>query len=103
MTITPRERALMAIALEEPDRVPIGLGVSNATGINMGPCRVLKELLGILASGNAAALYGPHRGVMQVGPDRRAARTRLSQPPWSASSVGASSVGASGRRPSVSP
>ena len=47
MAITPRERVLMAMAHEEPDRVPIILGVSNATGIKMGPYRDLKELLGI--------------------------------------------------------
>ena len=39
MTITPRERVLMSIANEEPDRVPIVLGVSNATGIKMKPYR----------------------------------------------------------------
>ncbi len=49
MTITPRERVLMAIAHEEPDRVPIVLGVSNATGIKMKPYREMKQLLGIEA------------------------------------------------------
>ncbi|MCP3990052.1 MAG: hypothetical protein GY724_13330 [Actinomycetia bacterium] len=47
MTITPRERVLMAIEHEEPDRVPIVMGVSNATGIKMKPYRAIKELLGI--------------------------------------------------------
>jgi uroporphyrinogen decarboxylase len=49
MTITPRERVLMAIEHQEPDRVPIVLGVSNATGIKMKPYRALKELLDIRA------------------------------------------------------
>jgi len=52
MTITPRERVLMSIANEEPDRVPIVLGVSNATGIKMKPYRELKQLLGIEAPDN---------------------------------------------------
>ena len=45
----PRERVLTAIAHEEPDRVPIILGVSNATGIKMTPYRLLEEMLGIEA------------------------------------------------------
>ena len=47
MTMTPRERVLAAVRHEEPDRVPIVLGVSNATGIKMKPYRELKRLLGI--------------------------------------------------------
>ena len=49
MTMTPRERVLAAIRHEEPDRVPIVLGVSNATGIKMTPYRELKLRLGIAA------------------------------------------------------
>ncbi|MBU0595929.1 uroporphyrinogen decarboxylase family protein [Candidatus Bipolaricaulota bacterium] len=47
--MTSRERVLAAIHHEEPDRVPIVLGVSNATGIKMGPYQALKSLLGIEA------------------------------------------------------
>ncbi len=47
MSMTSRERVLMAIDHQEPDRVPIVLGVSNATGIKMEPYRELKELLEI--------------------------------------------------------
>lgn len=47
MTMTPRERVLAAVSHEEPDRVPIVVGVSNATGIKMKPYRELKRLLGI--------------------------------------------------------
>lgn len=49
MEMTPRERVLAAISHQEPDRVPIVLGVSNATGIKMGTYRRLKQLLGIEA------------------------------------------------------
>ena len=49
MAMTPRERVLAAINHEEPDRVPIVLGVSNATGIKMKPYRELKQRLGIIA------------------------------------------------------
>ena len=49
VTVKARERVLTAIAHEEPDRVPIVLGVSNATGIKMTPYRRLQEILGIEA------------------------------------------------------
>lgn len=49
MSMTSRERVLTALNFQEPDRVPIVLGVSNATGIKMRPYRRLKELLGIQA------------------------------------------------------
>jgi uroporphyrinogen decarboxylase len=47
--MTPRERVLTAIEHQEPDRVPIVLGVSNATGIKMKPYRQLKKLIGVEA------------------------------------------------------
>jgi uroporphyrinogen decarboxylase len=50
LAMTPRERVLAAMRHEEPDRVPIVLGVSNATGIKMKPYRELKRLLGIDAA-----------------------------------------------------
>lgn len=47
MPLTPRERVLTAMAHEEADRVPIVIGVSNATGIKVDPYRRLKELIGV--------------------------------------------------------
>jgi len=47
MTMTPRDRVLSAINHEEPDRVPIVIGVSNATGIKMKPYQRIKEMVGI--------------------------------------------------------
>ncbi len=46
MPMTPRDRVLAAIAHDEPDRVPIVLGASNATGLKMRPYRRLAALLG---------------------------------------------------------
>ena len=37
MAMTSRERVLAVLNHEKPDRVPIVLGVSNATGIKMSP------------------------------------------------------------------
>lgn len=42
-----RERVLTAINHQEPDRVPICIGVSNATSMKMKPYRALKALAGI--------------------------------------------------------
>jgi len=49
MPLTPRERVLTTLNHEEPDRVPIVLGVSNATGIKMKTYQGIKELAGIKA------------------------------------------------------
>lgn len=49
MPITSRERILAAINHHEPDRVPIIIGPSNATGIKMQAYRNLKQHLGIQA------------------------------------------------------
>ncbi len=43
----PRDRVLAAINHEEPDRVPICIGVSNATSMKMKPYRAIKQLAGI--------------------------------------------------------
>ncbi len=49
MPMTGRERVLAAINHQEPDRVPIIIGTSNATGMKMRPYQRLKERLGIQA------------------------------------------------------
>jgi uroporphyrinogen decarboxylase len=47
MPMTSRERVQSVLNHEVPDRVPIILGVSNATGIKMKPYQGLKKLAGI--------------------------------------------------------
>lgn len=54
--MTPKERVLTAMDHREPDRVPIVIGVSNATGIKMKAYRRLKDHLGIEAPDDY--LYG---------------------------------------------
>ena len=49
MTMTSRERVQAVLNYEVPDRVPIILGVSNATGIKIKPYRGLLKLLNIQA------------------------------------------------------
>jgi uroporphyrinogen decarboxylase len=65
MAMTPRERVLATIRREEPDRVPIVLGVSNATGIKMKPYQDLKRLLGIEAE-DAYLYRWPELGTSQA-------------------------------------
>ncbi len=86
MSMTPRERVLAAIHHEEPDRVPIIIGTSNATGLKMQADQRLKKHLGILAEdcyiydwpelGTAALdettlqrLHGDARGVLDRFPE----------------------------------
>ena len=52
MTMTSRERVLTAINHEQPDRMPLVIGVNNATGIKMKPYRGIKNIAGIQAPDN---------------------------------------------------
>lgn len=45
--MTGRERVLAALNHETPDRPPLVIGGTNATGIKMKPYRALKRLLGV--------------------------------------------------------
>ena len=47
MSMTSRDRVQAVLNHEMPDRVPIILGVSNATGIKMKPYQGIKQILGI--------------------------------------------------------
>ncbi len=49
--MTGRERVLTTLAHEEPDRVPIIIGGTNATGIKMKAYRALCAKIGVLAEG----------------------------------------------------
>ena len=49
MPLTSRERVLTALNHEEPDRVPIVIGASHATGMKMDVYRGLKRMLGVEA------------------------------------------------------
>ena len=47
MSMSSRERVLTAINHQEPDRVPIVIGASNATSLKAKPYQQIKSLLGI--------------------------------------------------------
>jgi len=97
MSMTSRERILAVLNHEIPDRVPIILGVSNATGVKMAPYKGLKDLLGISAPdaylydwpelGSAKIdedtmrrLHCDVRGVLDRFPDKVCERNRKREP-----------------------
>ena len=49
MPMTSKERVLTAINHEQADRIPLVIGVSNATGIKMKPYKGIKDIIGVQA------------------------------------------------------
>jgi len=49
MPLSSKERVLTAINHEQPDRIPLVIGVSNATGIKMRTYQQIKQIAGIQA------------------------------------------------------
>ena len=97
MPMTSRERVLTAISHEQPDRVPLIIGVSNATGIKMKPYRALKEMIGVQAPDNYIydwpelgtaeidedtmhRLHSDARGVLDLEPEKTRKRNRERAP-----------------------
>jgi uroporphyrinogen decarboxylase len=94
MSMTSRERVLTTLHHEQPDRVPLVIGVSNATGIKMKPYKGIKEITGIRAPDNylydwpelgtaeideetMRRLHSDVRGVLDLEPEK--VRTRNCQ------------------------
>jgi len=97
MPLTSRERVLTAINHEQPDRVPLVIGVSNATGIKMKPYQAIKKTIGVQAPddyiydwpelGTAdidedtmRRLHGDVRGVLDLEPETTRKRNRERDP-----------------------
>jgi uroporphyrinogen decarboxylase len=95
--MTSRERVLTAINHEEPDRVPLVIGVSNATGIKMKPYKGIKDIIGVQAPnrylydwpelGTAEIdeetmrrLHSDVRGVLDLEPEKILKRNRERDP-----------------------
>ncbi len=87
MPLTSRERVLAVLNHEVPDRVPLVMGVSNATGIRMKPYRDIKKIVGIDAPDNyiydwpelgtanvdeltLQRLHSDVRGVLDIEPEK---------------------------------
>ena len=99
MPMTSRERVLTTIHHEQPDRVPLVIGVSNATGIKMKPYRGIKDITGVRAPDNylydwpelgtaeideetMRRLHSDVRGVLDLEPETVRKRNR-ERPPHS--------------------
>lgn len=97
MPLSSRERVLSVLNHEQPDRVPIVLGVSNATGIKMRPYQGIKKIIGVDAPddfiydwpelGTALIdeetmerLHSDVRGVLDLEPEAVRARNRTRDP-----------------------
>jgi len=95
--MTPRERVLSAINHEEPDRIPLVIGVNNATGIKMKPYQGIKRIAGIQAADNyiydwpelgtaeideatMVRMHGDVRGVLDLEPEKVRKRNREREP-----------------------
>ncbi len=97
MPMTSRERVLTAIHHEQPDRIPLVIGVSNATGIKMKPYRAIKDITGVQAPDNyiydwpelgtaeideetMRRLHSDVRGVLDLEPEKVRKRNRERDP-----------------------
>jgi uroporphyrinogen decarboxylase len=97
MPLTSRERVLTAINHEQPDRVPLVIGVSNATGIKMRPYKGIKDIIGVQAPDNylydwpelgtaeideetMRRLHSDVRGVLDLEPESVRKRNRARDP-----------------------
>lgn len=95
--MTSRERVLTTINHEQPDRVPLVIGVSNATGIKMKPYQGIKDIAGIQAPDNylydwpelgtaeideetMLRLRSDVRGVLDLEPEKVRQRNREREP-----------------------
>jgi uroporphyrinogen decarboxylase len=73
MPLSSRERVLSVLHHEQPDRVPIVLGVSNATGIKMKPYQGIKKIIGVDAPDDW--ISNPRLSEREIEPVIRAATT----------------------------
>jgi uroporphyrinogen decarboxylase len=97
MPITSRERVLATLQHEQPDRIPLVIGVSNATGIKMQPYKGIKDIIGVQAPDNyiydwpelgtaeideatMQRLHSDVRGVLDLEPEKVRERNRLRDP-----------------------
>lgn len=64
-----RERVQKAINHQEPDRVPLDLGGSLVTGMNVSMVYRLRQVLGLDAPGTAVKVIEPYQMLGEIGDD----------------------------------
>jgi hypothetical protein len=67
--VNSRERVQIALAHEEPDRVPLDLGASAVTGIHASSVYQLRQALGLDAPGTPVKVIEPYQMLGEVEPD----------------------------------
>jgi hypothetical protein len=67
--VNSRERVQIALAHEEPDRVPLDLGASAVTGIHVSSVYQLRQALGLDAPGTSVKVIEPYQMLGEVEPD----------------------------------
>jgi hypothetical protein len=67
--VNSRERVQIALAHEEPDRVPLDLGASAVTGIHVSSVYQLRQALGLDAPGTSVKVTEPYQMLGEVEPD----------------------------------
>lgn len=97
MPMTSKERVLTAINHEQADRIPLVIGVSNATGIKMKPYKGIKDIIGVQApdkylyewpelgtaeidEATMRRLHSDVRGVLDLEPEKIRQRNRERDP-----------------------
>jgi hypothetical protein len=71
--MTPRERVSLALQHQEADRVPLDLGGSAVTGMQVDTVYGLRQALGLDQPGTPVKVVEPYQMLGEIGPDLRAA------------------------------
>jgi len=69
----PRERVLMTLNHEGPDRVPLDLGGSAVTGMHVSTVYALRQALGLDPPGTPVKVVEPYQMLSEIGEDLRRA------------------------------
>ncbi|MEA3366694.1 MAG: uroporphyrinogen decarboxylase family protein [Planctomycetota bacterium] len=67
--MTSRERVAKALAHEQPDRVPLDLGASPVSGMQVSSVYLLRQALGLDAPGTPVKVVEPYQMLGEIGPD----------------------------------
>jgi len=67
--MTSRERVRTALAHEQPDRVPLDLGASPVSGMQVSSVYLLRQALGLDAPGTPVKVVEPYQMLGEIGPD----------------------------------
>jgi hypothetical protein len=67
--MTSRERVERALAHQEPDKVPLDLGASAVTGMQVNAVYLLRQALGLDAPGTPVKVVEPYQMLGEIAPD----------------------------------